>query len=60
VRPVALKIWAFTHGMTGLIASGTVSVMEAGQLSKSAVQALLGEAGIQVPENSFFAEAATP
>jgi AcrR family transcriptional regulator len=60
VRPVALKIWAFTHGMTGLIASGTVSVMEAGQLSKSAVQALLGEAGIQVPENSFLAEAATP
>jgi AcrR family transcriptional regulator len=59
-RPLALKIWAFTHGMTGLIASGTVSVMEAGQLSKSAVQALLGEAGIQVPENSFCAEPLAP
>lgn len=49
-REVALKIWAFSHGMAGLIASGAVSVMEAGRLSSSAVDALLKDAKLLRPE----------
>jgi hypothetical protein len=48
-RPLALKIWAFSHGMSGLIASGVVSVMDAGKLSTTAVDALLRDAGVPVP-----------
>ena len=59
-RPLALQIWAFTHGMTGLVASGTVSMTEAGQVSKSAVRALLAQAGIQVPDISCCEEMPDP
>jgi AcrR family transcriptional regulator len=48
-RELALKIWAFSHGMAGLIASGAVSAMEAGRLSRGAVDALLRDAGLGVP-----------
>ncbi len=50
-RELALKIWAFSHGMAGLIASGAVSVMDAGELARSAVDAFLKDAGLPVPEN---------
>ncbi|WP_162914278.1 TetR/AcrR family transcriptional regulator [Taklimakanibacter lacteus] len=49
VRSLAIKIWAFTHGMTGLIASGSVSPMEAGRLAGDAVDALLRASGIEIP-----------
>jgi len=45
-RELALKIWAFSHGMAGLIGSGAVSAMEAGRLSRGAVDALLKDAGL--------------
>jgi AcrR family transcriptional regulator len=45
-RELALKIWAFSHGMAGLIGSGAVSIMDAGRLSRSAVDALLRDAGL--------------
>jgi hypothetical protein len=48
-RELALKIWAFSHGMAGLIASGAVSAMEAGRLSRGAVDALLKDAGLAMP-----------
>ena len=49
VRELAIKIWALTHGMTGLIASSAISAEEAGQLACSAVEALLKDCGIAVP-----------
>ena len=49
VRALAIKIWAFTHGMTGLIASGSVSPLEAGRLAGDAVDAMLRDSGIAVP-----------
>jgi AcrR family transcriptional regulator len=49
VRALAIKIWAFTHGMTGLIASGSVSPMEAGRLAGDAVDTLLRDSGIAIP-----------
>lgn len=49
VRALAIKIWAFTHGMTGLITSGSVSPLEAGRLAGDAVDALLRDSGIAVP-----------
>jgi AcrR family transcriptional regulator len=52
VRELAIKIWAFTHGMTGLIASGSVSAMEAGRLAGDAVDAMLRDSGISVPVKS--------
>src|SRR6185503_10743236 len=52
VRELAIKIWAFTHGMTGLIASGSVSAMEAGRLAGDAVDAMLRHSGISVPGKS--------
>src|SRR4029078_5569750 len=48
-RELALKIWAFSHGMAGLIGSGAVSAMEAGRLSRGAVDALLKDAGLAMP-----------
>jgi AcrR family transcriptional regulator len=48
-RQLALKIWAFSHGMAGLIASGAVSVMDAGELSRGAVNAFLKDAGVRIP-----------
>jgi hypothetical protein len=35
--------------MAGLIASGAVSAMEAGRLSRAAVDALLKDAGLAMP-----------
>ncbi len=52
VRALSIKIWAFTHGMTGLIAAGSVSTMEAGRLAGDAVDALLRDSGIAVPQKS--------
>ena len=49
VRELAIKIWAFTHGMTGLIAAGSVSAMDAGRLAGDAVDAMLRDSGISVP-----------
>jgi AcrR family transcriptional regulator len=49
VRSLAIKIWAFTHGMTGLIASGSVSTLEAGRLAADAVDAMLRDSGIAIP-----------
>jgi len=50
VRALAIKIWAFTHGMTGLIASGSVSPLEAGRLAGDAVDAMLRDCGIEIPK----------
>jgi len=50
VRALAIKIWAFTHGMTGLIASGSVSPLEAGRLAGDAVDAMLRDTGIEIPK----------
>jgi AcrR family transcriptional regulator len=50
-RALALKIWAFSHGMAGLIAAGAVSVMDAGELSRTAVDAFLKDAGLHPREN---------
>jgi hypothetical protein len=47
-----LKVWAFCHGVAGLIASGAVSVMEAGEISRSGVDDLLSGAGVQIAEKS--------
>lgn len=52
VLELSIKIWAFTHGMTGLIASGSVSNVEAGRLAGDAVDALLKDSGISVPPKS--------
>lgn len=49
VRELTVKIWALTHGMTGLIASSAISSEEAGRLACSAVDALLRDCGIAVP-----------
>lgn len=49
VRELSIKIWALTHGMTGLIASSAISSEEAGRLACSAVEALLRDCGISVP-----------
>ena len=49
MRELAIKIWALTHGMTGLIASSAISAEEAGRLACSAVEALLRDCGIDVP-----------
>jgi len=51
-RALALKVWAFCHGVAGLIASGAVSVMEAGEISRSGVDDLLRGAGVQIAEKS--------
>jgi AcrR family transcriptional regulator len=51
-RALSLKIWAFSHGMSGLIATGAVSVMEAGELSRRAVDAFLKDAGVTIPKKS--------
>src|SRR5262245_61270318 len=52
VRELSIKIWAFTQGMTGLIASGSVSAIEAGRLAGDAVDAMLRDSGISVPTKS--------
>jgi AcrR family transcriptional regulator len=51
-RQLAIKIWAFSHGMAGLISSGAVSVLDAGELSRTAVDAFLKDAGLTVPGRS--------
>ncbi|MGE0007913.1 MAG: TetR/AcrR family transcriptional regulator [Parvibaculaceae bacterium] len=52
VRELSLKIWAFTHGMTGLIAAGSVSPVEAGRLAGDAVDAMLRDSAIAVPDKA--------